>query len=54
MKINCHVDNQENEKLPNSNCKCNVPLLVYIPPGQHIHPCTIHPEFAVYSNNVIY
>lgn len=29
------------------NCTCGEPLLLYIPPGEHAHPCPVHPDHAV-------
>jgi hypothetical protein len=34
--------------IPDPRCICNKALLLYIPPGQHIH-CPVHPQHVIYG-----
>jgi hypothetical protein len=61
--IRCHYDPKDNgtikpwghrPTLPNPNCMCGKPLLIVIPPGEHIHPCPVHPDYAVYGGSATY
>ncbi len=49
-----HIPNSIKKDLPNPNCKCGKPMRIVIQPGQHIHPCPVHPDKAVYGLNIIY
>lgn len=31
-------------RAPDPRCRCGKPLLIDLRPGQHIHPCPVHPE----------
>lgn len=35
----------------NPRCMCGRPLLMVIRPGAHVHPCPVHPNYAVYGPN---
>lgn len=35
----------------NPNCICNKPMLLYIPPGQHIH-CPVHPQHVIHGSHI--
>ena len=35
------------------NCKCGEPLWICLKPGQHIHPCPVHPDYVIYGSGVI-
>lgn len=45
-------DNYPYDKLNKLNkCICHKPLLIYIPPGEHIHiNCPIHGDVKIYGN----
>ena len=34
-------------------CTCGKYLAIYIPAGEHIHPCKVHPHIAIYGSRVI-
>ncbi len=36
-------------KTPDPNCMCGKPFWMYIPPGQHVHPCLVHPEYVLHG-----
>ncbi len=36
---------------PPPGCVCGKPIWIVIPPGGHIHPCPVHPEYAVYGSD---
>ena len=36
-------------KKQDPKCKCGGPLWIVIRPGEHIHPCPVHPDYAVYG-----
>lgn len=37
---------------PDPRCKCKGPFWIVVPPGKHIHPCPIHPNFALYGSRI--
>ena len=39
---------------PDPRCVCGKPFLLYIPPGEHVHLCSIHPERAVYGSGAVW
>ncbi len=48
----CPPDSEPWEPEPyNPNCICNKPLLLYIPPGQHIH-CPVHPDVILRGSDI--
>jgi len=34
------------------NCKCGDPLWICLKPGQHIHPCPVHPDYVIYGSDL--
>jgi hypothetical protein len=40
---NC-PENHRHPRRPDPNCNCGKPMGIYIPPGEHVHPCPVHPE----------
>lgn len=56
-KYKCPVPNcPENEKglePHDPNCMCGKPMMIYIPPGQHIHPCPVHPDRIMRGPDII-
>lgn len=49
----CHPQPQMSwPERPQYGCTCGKPMLLYIPAGSHAHPCPVHPEFAVYGQEV--
>jgi len=45
----CPVGEPWRPKRPDPRCRCGKPLMIVIRPGEHIHPCTVHPERVVYG-----
>lgn len=43
---NCPIDGQE-LPMPDPRCKCNDGFMIALRPGQHFHPCPIHPESVI-------
>jgi hypothetical protein len=41
-------------KRPDPNCVCGKPLAMVIRPGEHVHPCPVHPDNAVYGPAEVY
>jgi hypothetical protein len=40
---------------PNANCICNKPLMIYIPPGSHIHiNCPVHGDKVIFGPDYTY
>jgi len=37
---------------PGPHCTCGKPLGIYVRPGQHIHPCPVHPGVAIYGTAI--
>lgn len=37
---------------PDPRCVCGKPLLLYVPPGEVAHPCSVHPEYAIFGSEV--
>lgn len=35
-------------------CVCHQPLYISLRPGEHFHPCKVHPERAVYGSGPVY
>ena len=44
---NCPHDHKPLRR--DSNCMCGKPLMLYIPPGEHVHPCPVHPEVVLHG-----
>ena len=38
---------------PNPGCRCFSPLSIVLLPGQHVHPCPVHPKMAIYGQTCI-
>ena len=53
MSTHYHVDEQLWKDQYNPACQCNKPLMIVIPPGRHIHPCPVHPDVAIYGQNIM-
>ncbi len=34
-------------------CTCGEPIGIVIRPGEHIHPCPVHPDKAMYGKRVL-
>ena len=51
--IRYHETPKDERKRRDPRCTCGKPLLLYIPPGEHAHPCPVHPERAVYGSGPI-
>lgn len=49
-----HDDPRPKPKRPDPRCMCGKPLWIVIPPGEHIHPCPVHPSYAVYGGPEVY
>ena len=51
-----HISHHDPPKLPirrpQPGCMCGKPLMIVIQPGEHIHPCPIHPEYTVYGRQI--
>ena len=37
---------------PEPGCMCGKPLMIVIQPGEHIHPCSVHPNHTIYGRNI--
>lgn len=51
---NCPHTPQPFKVVPPTNdpqCICSKPLLLYIPPGEHVH-CPVHPAHVIHGSNV--
>ncbi len=46
-KPNCPIPIKSEPTIPDLNCQCGKALMIYIPPGDHLHPCPIHPDYIV-------
>ena len=47
--IFAHVDPKPIRRRPDPKCTCGKPIMIVILPGEHIHPCPVHPEHAIYG-----
>ena len=47
----CPAPKEKWPEKPNG-CKCGEPLMLYIPPGEHAHPCPVHPERVIYGSDI--
>ena len=48
----CPEDDRQYRPFPSDpNCICNKPMMIYIPPGQHIH-CPSHPKYIIRGSGV--
>lgn len=45
-----HNDSQPKPQR-NSDCVCGKPMSISIPAGEHIHPCPVHTDVAVYGRD---
>lgn len=40
--------------IPSPACICNKPLMLYVPPGEHVHlNCPVHGDFVVSGGPII-
>ena len=47
------IPDEKKWERPNPNCTCGRPLGIVIPFGQHIHPCSVHPDVVMYGSGTI-
>ena len=47
-----HEDSIKWPPKPDPKCTCGKPIGIVIPRGEHIHPCSIHPDVALYGDMV--
>lgn len=47
--INCPPGCREHHEPPGRDprCECGKPLHISLRPGEHIHPCPVHPDYVV-------
>jgi len=50
----CGPDCPENKRWPSTlGCTCNKPLLLYIPPGHHVHMCCpVHGDYVIRGSDI--
>ena len=36
----------------NPDCMCGKPIWIALQPGQHIHPCPVHPGYTIWGPSV--
>jgi hypothetical protein len=47
---NCPIKDDEQSQpwdKPDPKCKCGKGIHIYLRPGQHYHPCPVHPDFVI-------
>lgn len=55
MNIRFHEIEKPNISLrSNPKCTCGKPIGIVLKPGQHIHPCPVHPDKFITGPNIIY
>ena len=48
-EVRMHTDNPA--PMPSPRCTCSGPMLLYIPPGQHVHiTCPMHGDTVLHGN----
>lgn len=50
--VNCPPDcphrmDEEGPYFPDQNCQCGKPMMIYLRPGEHFHPCPVHPDYVI-------
>jgi len=48
----CHKEEKLYPKRKPIGCTCGKPIGIFIPPGQHIHPCPVHPDKVLRGSNI--
>jgi hypothetical protein len=36
---------------PDPKCMCHKPIMICLKPGQHCHPCPVHPDYVIVGRN---
>ncbi len=47
----CTYDDESQPTRKDPNCICGEPLWICLKPGQHIHPCPVHPDYVIYGSD---
>lgn len=48
---NCPAKDHDHPRV-DPNCTCNKPFHIYIPAGEHFHPCKVHTNVVIYGRDI--
>lgn len=49
-----HKDEKHPKELKPIGCTCGKPIGIVIRPGEHIHPCPVHPDVVMRGTNITF